>query len=150
MTARRPPGGVERLVFALIAGLLLVVALAGCAVPAAPGGPSPAASPRSPASQPATDPLSGLATIAVASLPPEARRTLSLIEAGGPLPYAQDGVVFQNREGVLPSHVSGYYHEYTVVTPGSADRGARRIVVGGAGERYYTADHYASFERIWP
>jgi guanyl-specific ribonuclease Sa len=34
------------------------------------------------------------------------------------------------------------------VTPGSEDRGARRIITGSAGEKYWTADHYASFSRI--
>jgi ribonuclease T1 len=82
------------------------------------------------------------------SLPLEARQTLALIESGGPFPYDQDGVVFENREGLLPDHDSGYYHEYTVPTPGSPDRGARRIITGSAGELYYTDDHYRSFERI--
>ena len=87
-------------------------------------------------------------TITVAGLPPEARSTLALIAAGGPFPFSQDGVVFQNREGLLPAEPRGTYHEYTVVTPGSADRGARRLIVGGAGERYYTDDHYDSFRFV--
>jgi ribonuclease T1 len=91
-----------------------------------------------------------VATVATRSLPPEARQTLALIESGGPFPYDQDGVVFENREGLLPDHDSGYYHEYTVPTPGSPDRGARRIITGSAGELYYTDDHYRSFERISP
>ena len=74
--------------------------------------------------------------------------TIRLIQQGGPFPYRQDGVVFQNREGVLPRKASGYYHEYTVTTPGSPDRGARRIVTGGRGEMYYTSDHYASFKQV--
>jgi ribonuclease T1 len=90
----------------------------------------------------------GLGTIAIADLPPEGRRTLDLIEAGGPYPYDRDGVVFENRERILPAERRGYYHEYTVPTPGSDDRGARRIVAGSAGERYYSDDHYASFRRI--
>jgi ribonuclease T1 len=92
----------------------------------------------------------GLATVSVDDLPPEAGDTLALIAAGGPFPYDQDGITFENREGLLPAHDSGYYREYTVVTPGSPDRGARRIVVGSAGEQYYTADHYVSFARIVP
>ena len=84
-------------------------------------------------------------TIAVTELPAEARETLALIEAGGPYPYDQDDGVFQNREGLLPARPRGTYHEYTVETPGSSDRGARRIITGGAGERYYTDDHYDSF-----
>jgi ribonuclease T1 len=90
------------------------------------------------------------ATVSATSLPAEARQTLALIDSGGPFPYDQDGVVFGNREGLLPDHDNGYYHEYTVPTPGSPDRGARRIITGAAGERYYTDDHYRSFERISP
>lgn len=86
--------------------------------------------------------------IPVSSLPAEARETLSLIRAGGPLPYARDGVVFGNREGHLPRRPRGYYREYTVPTPGRSDRGARRIVVGREGELYYTDDHYRTFRRI--
>jgi ribonuclease T1 len=91
---------------------------------------------------------SGLATVKAASLPPEARTTLKLIEANGPFPYSRDGVVFSNLEKILPKQTKGYYHEYTVVTPGSKDRGARRIVAGGKGERFYTDDHYASFKEV--
>ena len=86
--------------------------------------------------------------ILVAQLPPEARQTLGLIRAGGPFPYARDGVVFNNREGLLPKRNRGYYREYTVKTPGARDRGARRIVAGANGELYYTDDHYRSFRRI--
>lgn len=80
----------------------------------------------------------------------EVLKTLQLIENGGPFPFHQDGVVFYNREGKLPSRFSGYYHEYTVSTPGSPDRGARRIVTGAKGEVYYTEDHYDSFRKISP
>jgi ribonuclease T1 len=73
---------------------------------------------------------------------------LSLIAEGGPFPYKKDGSVFQNREGQLPPKPSGYYHEYTVKTPNSPDRGARRIVAGAGGEIYYTADHYDSFVQL--
>ncbi|GAB2831210.1 guanyl-specific ribonuclease [Streptomyces daliensis] len=82
-------------------------------------------------------------------LPAEAHETLDLIEQGGPYPYPQDGTVFQNREGILPDQSDGYYHEYTVETPGSDDRGARRIVTGEKEqEDYYTADHYESFDLV--
>lgn len=83
-------------------------------------------------------------------LPPEARETLRLIRAGGPFPYARDGVVFGNFEGRLPKQRRGYYHEYTVPTPGLSHRGARRIVTGGGPPRefWYTDDHYESFRRI--
>jgi ribonuclease T1 len=87
-------------------------------------------------------------SVKAAELPPQARETLALIKAGGPFPYARDGVVFNNREGLLPKRERGYYREYTVKTPGSKDRGARRIVAGRAGELYYTHNHYRSFRRI--
>ena len=88
------------------------------------------------------------AEVAVAELPPEARRTLALIRTGGPFPYDRDGIVFNNREKLLPARERGWYHEYTVVTPGARNRGARRIVAARSGEFYYTDDHYASFRRI--
>lgn len=94
------------------------------------------------------DPTSGLKYVAVADLPKEGQDTLKLIDQGGPYPYSRDGVVFGNLEKILPKHDRGYYHEYTVKTPGEKDRGARRIVTGNAGERYYTDDHYESFRRI--
>ncbi|MFF4754548.1 ribonuclease domain-containing protein [Streptomyces sp. NPDC002514] len=87
--------------------------------------------------------------ICYGALPSQAYDTLRLIDQGGPYPYPQDGIVFQNREGVLPSQSQGYYHEYTVKTPGSSTRGARRIVTGeDYREDYYTADHYVSFDLI--
>lgn len=94
--------------------------------------------------------IDGLPVITRDQLPPEARETLLLIERGGPFPYRQDGLVFQNRERLLPRKPAGYYREYTVVTPGSPDRGARRIVMGEGGEIYYTTDHYRSFARVLP
>ena len=83
-------------------------------------------------------------------LPPEALATLEAIARGGPFHYDRDGTVFQNREGLLPERPRGYYREYTVDTPGSRDRGARRIVTGGDPPEtyYYTDDHYRSFRRI--
>ncbi|NEB05200.1 ribonuclease domain-containing protein [Streptomyces sp. SID13726] len=90
----------------------------------------------------------GLATVQESRLPAEARRTLELIDEGGPFPYAKDGTVFGNFEGLLPAEKRGYYHEYTVPTPGSRDRGARRIVTGQGGEIYYTDDHYDSFRTV--
>jgi ribonuclease T1 len=95
-----------------------------------------------------TDPESGLPIVQLSDLPPEAAETLDLIDAGGPFPEDRDGVTFENREDLLPDHPVGYYKEYTVPTPGSDDRGARRIVVGEDGELYYTGDHYSSFSRI--
>jgi ribonuclease T1 len=93
------------------------------------------------------------ATVAVAQLPPEAQVTERLIRSGGPFPYAKDGTSFGNRERLLPVQRRGFYREYTVRTPGSRDRGARRIVCGGYRPTdpeacFYTDDHYASFRRI--
>lgn len=91
--------------------------------------------------------------VSLSELPAEARQAERLIRAGGPFPYGKDGVVFGNRERVLPRQPRGHYREYTVRTPGSRDRGARRIVCGGRQPRepeacFYTEDHYASFRRI--
>lgn len=94
--------------------------------------------------------------VALAELPAQARETLALIKRGGPFPYRKDGTTFQNREKRLPLRPRGYYSEYTVRTPGSRDRGARRIVAGKgqtgraatSGEYYYTDDHYETFRRI--
>lgn len=129
--------------------------------PTSPSGPSPTAPvdtgptstdvPRTPSSGPSalsTDPVSRLAFIDAADLPPEALQTLRLIDEDGPFPFDRDGITFQNREELLPERPGGYYREFTVVTPGLSHRGARRIVAGEGGERYYTADHYESFERI--
>lgn len=97
----------------------------------------------------ATQSVADVGDICHSKLPPEAHETLDLIEQGGPYPYPQDGTVFQNREGILPDQDEGYYHEYTVETPGSDDRGARRIVTGEQNEEdYYTADHYESFDLV--
>ena len=94
----------------------------------------------------------GSGTVAPAQLPREAVNTLNLIAAGGPYPYEKDGIVFGNRERLLPAHRRGYYHEYTVPTPRAHNRGARRIVCGGPLKRtdncYYSDDHYTSFNRI--
>jgi ribonuclease T1 len=99
--------------------------------------------------------LPASAVVELASLPAEARQTHRLIHQGGPFPYAKDGIVFGNRERLLPKARRGFYREYTVPTPGSRDRGARRIVCGGQVPQrpdicYYTQDHYASFRRIAP
>jgi ribonuclease T1 len=94
-------------------------------------------------------------TVALAQLPAQAQDTYRRVLSGGPFPYAKDGTVFGNRERLLPLKKRGHYREYTVKTPGSRDRGARRIVCGGPKpsepeDCYYTADHYASFTRIVP
>ncbi len=91
-------------------------------------------------------------TISLSALPRQGQETWELIRRGGPFPYGKDGSVFGNRERLLPAKQRGYYREYTVRTPGSRDRGARRIVCGGQPRVpdacYYTSDHYASFRRI--
>ncbi len=93
--------------------------------------------------------MKAVGTVCYKALPSQAHDTLDLIEAGGPFPYPKDGTVFSNREGLLPKQSSGYYHEYTVITPGSPDRGARRIVAGEKKqEDYYTSDHYRSFNEV--
>jgi ribonuclease T1 len=94
--------------------------------------------------------------VALAELPQQAREALALIKRGGPFPYRKDGTVFRNRERRLPLRPRGYYTEYTVRTPGSRDRGPRRIVAGRGAtgdpatgrEYYYTDDHYETFRRI--
>ncbi|MFF9400467.1 MULTISPECIES: ribonuclease domain-containing protein [unclassified Streptomyces] len=104
------------------------------------GGPVVTAATAAPAS---------VGSICYSTLPTQAHDTLRLIAAGGPFPYSQDGSVFQNREGVLPKQNTGYYHEYTVITPNSPTRGARRVVTGDrVREDYYTSDHYATFDLI--
>ena len=95
---------------------------------------------------------SAQALVALSELPRQGQETYRLILAGGPFPYEKDGTVFGNRERLLPLKPRGFYREYTVRTPGSRDRGARRIVCGGPPRTpeacYYTQDHYASFRRI--
>ena len=93
-------------------------------------------------------PNSVIPGIRASDLPPEARATLALIHAGGPFPHRRDGAVFANREGLLPPAARGAYREYTVMTPGRRDRGARRIVAVKRAGFYYTEDHYRSFRRI--
>jgi ribonuclease T1 len=92
--------------------------------------------------------ISGVDTVSVDKLPSQAVDTLQSIAAGPPYPFKRDGVVFQNRERILPKESKSYYHEFTVVTQGSSDRGAKRIIVGGCDERWYTEDHYATFRLI--
>lgn len=93
-----------------------------------------------------------LPEVALSDLPKEARDLRALIDKGGPFHYSRDGVVFGNRERILPAKPRGYYHEYTVRTPGARDRGARRMVCGGPKSApdvcYYSGDHYQTFRRI--
>ncbi|WP_079417979.1 ribonuclease domain-containing protein [Thiomonas intermedia] len=132
----------------VLTGLLLVA----CSF-AAPGGVGawPSAQARETPHQAAA---SAIPVIAVADLPVQARDLLKRIEQGGPFEGYKDGVIFGNYERLLPSNRRGFYREYTVPTPGAHNRGARRIVCGGAKHHpevcYYTHDHYASFRRIAP
>jgi ribonuclease T1 len=93
-----------------------------------------------------------LPEVALADLPKEANELRAQIDKGGPFHFSRDGVVFGNRERILPAKPHGYYHEYTVRTPGAKDRGARRMVCGGPKTMpdvcYYSDDHYQSFRRI--
>ena len=107
------------------------------------------------AKEPVPEAAFAAGTVALAQLPAEAQTAHRLILAGGPFPHRKDGTVFGNRERALPAQPRGYYHEYTVHTPGSRDRGARRIVCGGRQPSqpkscFYTGDHYASFRQIAP
>jgi ribonuclease T1 len=86
--------------------------------------------------------------VALSALPVEAKETLRQIRQGGPFSYPRDGVVFGNFEKRLLAKQRGYYHEFTVRTPGVRSRGARRIVCGLPPECYYSDDHYETFKRI--
>ena len=130
--------------------LAALVAVAGWSGIGLPGGlPVPSAAIAREGS-PSAAGVSG--SVRQTQLPPEAVATLNLIAAGGPYPYAKDGVVFGNFERLLPPHRRGYYHEYTVPTPQARNRGARRIVCGGPLKQidncFYSDDHYTSFKRI--
>ncbi|BCX02392.1 MAG: hypothetical protein KatS3mg053_0330 [Candidatus Roseilinea sp.] len=139
----------------ITAGLIAACSAAQATTPApAPPPTSGVAATLAATAQPVITPrprparMDGLPVVFVDELPHEAQQTLALIRRGGPFPYRQDGMTFQNRERRLPIRPRGYYREYTVRTPGEDDRGARRIVMGAEGEIYYTADHYESFVRV--
>ncbi|WP_323746641.1 ribonuclease domain-containing protein [Catenulispora pinisilvae] len=135
------PSASRRRIRALMLLLAALVALAGC------GGGSDSGSGTGSSGKSTTSVAkpAGMASIAESALPAEARDVIKRIDDGGTFQYRQDGVTFQNRERRLPSEPSGYYREYTVATPGAADRGARRLILGRKGELYYTPDHYGSF-----
>lgn len=135
-------GSSRRITVALVG--LVVLVLAGWFVQAAVTDDDPGAAPRVPGAD------SGLPVRALSDLPDEAADTWRLIERGGPFPHDRDGAVFGNRERLLPAEERSYYREYTVETPGSDDRGARRFVTGLDGELYYTDDHYESFVVVDP
>lgn len=151
----RPAASRRRITAALIGLLALVGGIwlaqdgrsgeQGGAVPT--GRPAGAAAPAPAAEQ---DLGQAQAVQALSTLPPETGATWELIQRGGPFDSDRDGATFGNREGLLPARPPGYYREYTVPTPGSDDRGARRLVTGRGGELYYTADHYESFVAVDP
>lgn len=139
------------MLLAVVAGVLLAACgSSSSGGPTGSGAPGPTAvvSPSDAGRLAPAQATTDLPTMTVAQLPPEGVATLRLIADDGPFPYAKDGVTFGNREGLLPKHASGWYHEYTVPTPGEGDRGARRIVTGDDGSRFYTSDHYASFREV--
>ncbi|HQA29998.1 ribonuclease domain-containing protein [Propioniciclava tarda] len=130
---------------------------AGSSAKPSTSAPTSVATSTAPAAPSAKDPVSGLRWVTLAELPAQASDTMKSIKAGPPYKYPKnDGVVYHNSEGILPKQKDGYYHEFTVVTPGASTRGARRIIAGGPkmgvtnAEWYYTDDHYSSFERIRP
>ncbi|MEU5209383.1 ribonuclease domain-containing protein [Streptomyces sp. NPDC020742] len=152
MVIRSAPRRAAAVLGALLAGLLLV--LTGCTTGGGQGSsPAPARATATgvagtPRPSGVPDWAGGLRVVTVGALPPQVRDTLRRIDAGGPFPYRQDGTVFANREGLLPRQVRGFYHEYTVPTPGAPDRGARRLVTGRGPETYYTGDHYRTFRAV--
>ena len=130
--------------------LLAVLALVVGGYLLQPGDAGPGTSPTGQVRTTApVDEETGLPWADLGTLPPQVAETVARVDRGGPYRYSQDDTVFGNRERLLPAKPSGYYREYTVPTPGSPDRGPRRVVAGGGGdELFYTGDHYASFVRI--
>lgn len=131
----------------LTAVVVAFLALGGTGLPGFPGS-APAAAPADARAPAGVANPSGLPEIRESALPPEGREVLVLIRQGGPYRYGQDDETFGNFERILPRRERGYYREYTVRTPGETDRGARRIVAGDGGDKYYTDDHYESFRFI--
>jgi guanyl-specific ribonuclease Sa len=143
----------------VLASFLAALALVGCSPHTAPGaggattrssavaatGSCPAPKPGTPGASTSKLPLRSLC-----ALPPQAAQTWHLIDTGAKLPYPRDGIVFNNAEKLLPGQTRGYYHEYTVPTPGERTRGARRLITGSGHELYYTGDHYRSFVVVDP
>ncbi len=145
----RAVGGIVTAVAVVIVLAFVYLQPSGPPQPASPGSTPSGSTPSSGRTTPRPSNSDGLPVVRLADLPPQARQTVALIDAGGPFPYAKDGATFNNFEGVLPSRPRGYYREYTVKTPGERDRGARRIVTGDRDrELFYTADHYESFARV--
>lgn len=135
----------RRLTVALL-GLIALVVVGYFAKDLSGSTPGPTSAPAPASAAPVPGASSGLPVEELSDLPEQARETWELIERGGPFPYPdRDGTTFGNREERLPERPGDYYREYTVPTPGSDDRGARRLVTGSADEVFYTGDHYASF-----
>ncbi|MET9606769.1 ribonuclease domain-containing protein [Streptomyces sp. NPDC006512] len=147
---------VPRSLLRVLGALFLCAALAGavgCGGDSAPAPPAASTAEASSGGKPTGGPAlpgwaKGMATVRADALPSQAREVLALIDKGGPYAYRQDGTVFGNFEKALPRQKRGYYHEFTVRTPGERDRGARRIVTGQGGEFYYTDDHYETFKAV--
>jgi guanyl-specific ribonuclease Sa len=141
----------RRRITAALIGLIVLV-IGGWAVKnAVSDNPAPKTSSSSSPNAAAVKPIGGLQVKALSSLPPQAADTWKLIQAGGPFPYPRnDNVVYQNRNKVLPIRQANFYHEFTVKTPGSPDRGARRLITGQGDELFYTGDHYDSFVVVDP
>jgi ribonuclease T1 len=148
---------VPRLRLLLAALAVVALAISGCSTtvvdaPTTNGAAPDIVVPTTPSDRatavPPIVPRSGLPAIPVGDLPREALAVLDQVEAGGPYEYRQDGQTFQNRERILPAQPPGFYREFTVETPGSYDRGARRLVVGSDGVVFYTSDHYQSFREV--
>lgn len=112
--------------------------------------PAPTAAPAATTAPPAADAGARLDAVVESRDERDALEgTLALIDRGGPFPYpGKDGSTFANRERRLPKKPRGYYREYTVPTAGASNRGARRVVAGREGERWYTRDHYRTFTRV--
>ncbi|MFI9380189.1 ribonuclease domain-containing protein [Kutzneria sp. NPDC052558] len=146
MTSRR------RITFALVG--LIVLVLAGWLIrdlSTGSGSPAPTTSSSAASAGAVPGASSGLPVKALSTLPKEAAATWKLIQQGGPYPYPKnDGVVFHNNGNVLPRNKDGYYHEYTVDTPGAKNRATRRLITGSQRELYYTDDHYDSFVVVDP
>lgn len=137
----------------LASALIGLVAISGCAGTATDAGAGAAAGgwsaePTEYSDLAPAEPTTDLRTMTVEQLPPQGIETLELIASDGPFPYDKDGSTFNNREGILPQQPRGFYAEYTVITPDEDDRGARRVVGGDDGSRFYTSDHYSSFREV--
>jgi ribonuclease T1 len=141
------PRGRRTSIWVLVAVIVAVVAALALS-----GGFGNAPEPNSAGRSATANAGSGQGTCALSALPSQVGDTVEEIQNHGPFRYPQDGVTFDNRERLLPREALGYYHEYTVTTPGSADRGTRRVITGGSPSApvvlYYTGDHYASFCRL--